>query len=319
MAISELHTGHSITFDSFNFTQLESLTYSTNAETLEGFATGCPEIFFQGMLSQPIEFSFTTSQLRGVFIGLDESNFYTVCPVGVTTIDYREVVNCGIRFGRGVPTHISAVVGKALIVIDSLEADGDSAATVDGRIYPIFDGLNTPVIWLENVTLPAPCFFNEVYLVGGNFIFGEIPVTGVQRLRIDFNTELLRHSDRGDLWDSFIAVKTHAPVITVDAFQLDEITQIPVSGRAIGSPIGPQYASFFLRQMINLSDDGFDGRYVDGENRHIRFQCLTALHHVSDATFSGPNEEVVVTYTFHLTAPAEAVVPMDVAVDVSIP
>ncbi len=318
MAITELHTGHSISFDSTSITQLGSLSYGTNAETLEGFSTGCPEIFFQGMLSQPIEFSFSTSQLQSVFVSMDESNFYTVCPGGITTIDYREVENCGIRFPRGMATHIKAAVGEALIVIDSLEASGDGEATVDGRIYPIFDGSNVPVIWTDGVVLPDPCHFDQVYVVGPYFVFGEALVNGVQRLRIDFNTELLRHSDRGDLWDSFIAIKSHAPVITVDAFQMDQIFAVPVSGRSIGGESPPDSARFFLRRMINLSDDTFDGRYQDGEARHIRFECLAALHHVSEASYSGPNEEVILTYNFHCVAPVEATAPMDVAVDVVI-
>ncbi len=314
MPISQLHTGHNVLFESGSglISQISSLTYSTNTEILDGFSNGCPERLFAGVMKQMHEFQFTTSQLLTVLTYLDFTGFYTYCPSSVVYVYFREMVNCGVRFDSGFATHINAEMLRPFMVLDSIEVSQDSEASGEVKLLPIFDGIIEPVGWNDFGTLGGACGSTQHYVPGPVFLGGVGLIDGVQRIRIDFNTNLHEHSAKGDPWPCWIGVKDHAPRVTIDVLDMPQVVKTAIAGVSVGGTGGanPRSARFYLRRMENLSNTGFDGRYDDAESEHLQFDTIFALLHIGELSYSGPNEEVITQMVFETVAVSPNTAPL---------
>ena len=60
----------------------------------------------------------------------------------------------------------------------------------------------------------------------------------------------------------------------------------------------PYAARFYMRAIEGLSEIGQDGRFDDATPIHLQFDTNFALFHIGEASYSGPNDEVVTTMVF---------------------
>lgn len=204
-----------------NFVDLAERTLSDIGPTYTGSRQATPAVQFG---------TTDVATMLGIFTNTG------VCrdlSAGNVDLEYKAGVNRGMRVADATTSHLRLrASSNAYAAWESLQADAGGNAELRGRIVPIFDGTNDPLIPTASVAITATSTS-----VANLWTLGPIKLNGttldlVQGFNWQNNVEYDEHvADRGFLtWSSIRAI---TPVVTIRTKKTDYFATYGTRGTAL--------------------------------------------------------------------------------------
>ena len=165
---------------------------------------------------------------------------------------------------RDVSGHKSVTFRDGLLVPRQLSCAHGADADLSLEAFATYDGVNEPLIFS---TAALPTGFDDAQRYGlGPVLVGNVPLTGVRQVDIDFGLTVEPEGGNGEVWDRFVSVVEAKPVVTLRGIDLNWLgaTTFPLGGRIA---LHTNTSIYFLRRATG-------GTYVsDASAAHVRVSC----------------------------------------------
>lgn len=186
---------------------------------------------FLAMYAQKIAPGFTTRSIATALglCGLSGVDISTLS--AFTFYAYKHRLSGSRETGAA---HRSFNFGDGLLFPMRLSCDFRGDATLDYGLITVYDGINSPMVVTDSVALPTGTISDEFFSLGPCKV-GNVTLTQVRSVQIDFGLNVEAIGADSDIWDTFVSIVTQQPQITlrgIDVQWLTESTGIPLAGKA---------------------------------------------------------------------------------------
>lgn len=117
-------------------------------------------------------------------------------------------------------THRSYTMADGILVPRRLTCQHGQAAVIEYEAIPVWDGVNDPIVPASTVALPADAT-SELRWGLGSAKVGNISLSLVQSLEIDFGIQLSAEGGDGDQWPTHVSIINILPTITLQGIDPD--------------------------------------------------------------------------------------------------
>ena len=276
MSVSVGYVLHGIVTPSSFYSQLESASPRSGVGSFNVIPAGHTQPLFVGAHEVKPEITFGTHQLATALaefgiLGSDLS-------AGNVDFHYKKLDELADRVADASTAHIRLRAAEAFGYLQSISANQGQLATASGTLALAYDGTNAPLVPAGSLALGGTPTGTENFTLGPVSINGSA-VNGVQSMSIELNPEVIMLSGDGEVYSTFIAIKSIAPVVTITTHTLDAWASYGLGGTALSA------FSAFLRKK-----DADGDNIANATASHIGFSGATGKVTVesSDGTGSDP-------------------------------
>lgn len=201
---------------------LKSATPAMNVEFTKKRGGAAVTLSFVGAAKAAPSIPFTTTAIKTILDACSAGDGVSIASFEATNCDlcFRRADAFGSREAINAGNALIVRADTAALVWNSIEA-GEDEATIECEVHPTYDGTNLPLIGLGSQNIAAHQNVGDVFALGpckvnGNFL------DGVTRWQLAQNLELIKKFGSGNAYPTFVALKSTAPVLTVDTPDLDQ-------------------------------------------------------------------------------------------------
>jgi hypothetical protein len=296
MSVDGVHLLHGVNFPSGAFlAQLTDATPQANLTDVIGFAAGQPDPQFVGTRMSKFDQPFTSTQLKTV-LDLCGAQFAADLSAGNTDFYYKKAKNLGVRESPAGTLHLRLRMASGVAYWTDLSASHGQDATITGRILPLYNGSNPPMVPAGGVALAGTPIAAEWYTLGPVYI-NSTPIAGLQSVGLSLNLQAFELGSDGDIYSTFCGVARRQPVLNLTSLKADLWSSYGLLGAALTS-----WAVYFRRH----DPDG--GIYANNQNQHIAITGTTGKI-VPNSTSGGSGDAPSQTSLRALLRSANAVDP----------
>ncbi|MFQ5414659.1 MAG: hypothetical protein ACE5E6_09400 [Phycisphaerae bacterium] len=231
--------------------------------------------------------SIVAQKPRGSFTTLNIAQALTI--TGATGVDIASLAN-GLRFyaqkhadsgstRAAGAVHRRYTMSAGLLAPRSLSANHGDDATLSYDALAKYDGVNDPLVEVDNVSLPSGLTDERFTLA--KVTLGGILLDSKVSLDVEFGIQANSEGADSDIWDTFLDVATIVPRLTLRGVDIEwlKAANIPFAGR-VGTHAN---TTFYLRQRLD------QGTFHDpSAPKHIQF-TMDGVIHIDDAFDGSPN------------------------------
>ena len=228
------------------------------------------------------------------------------CDASAVTLYYQKVSNLSGRVAHATAEHSKVDAALARMYISNITAGNRTLAVAKGRIVPVSDGTNAPLVRTGSVAVTAAAPTTAEAYVLGPISVNATKLQGCNNLDVNLNPVEWDLSDESFEHTTFAAGNTVAPVIS---FVTTDPTALTYHKMAITSL--NKFRAHLIRKKRN------ETRYTDVETQHIRFEAVDGIILVQSVTGS-PREYRVEVHATGADVDAFAGVPITISVAVAI-
>jgi len=243
MAAPSVYYPHAIIFpDATTITQFDKLEPENNYADLTEYSASDVMPLYTGSHSAAPQLRFKTPQIKKF---LDHIDVDSVCgdeSSGNLDIMYRAGTNKGTRVATITTSHLRArMTSNAWIALESISAKDGELAELDGRIQPVWDESNNPIIWTAGVANAGTAAAGDLFGLGPIKLQGSF-IEGVMGWDLNLNLEYEEIRGDGKGFPVYLAVKRARPVLSFDTTDRAVMATYGAAGTALSG------LSFFLRK-----------------------------------------------------------------------
>jgi hypothetical protein len=299
MAVANAHVLHGILNGASFISQVTNARVSPQINEQVSFAAGLPVPLFVGNLGQNPDITFDTTQLVTILDLVKSSTTPIIKDLSGANTDlyFKVVAERGTRTADASLAHLRFRAAEAVLICNQITAGHQSEASASCRIALPYDGTNEPLVPAGSLAL-AGTPSAATHFVAGPVFINTVQVTGIQDITIDFGWQLFEIGGGGELYNTFLAVQSQAPSVTITT------TNVPwptygLNGTALTA------LSVYLRKVSAT------GRVANGTAQHIKFAATAGDIFISDTT-SGNNDMASTTIRMPLVAPSATGDPLSI-------
>lgn len=229
------------------------------------------------------------------------------CNASVVNLYYQKVSSLSGRVAAATAEHSIVSAALARMYISNVTAGNRALASAKGRIVPVSDGTNAPLIRTGTTAIAAATPSTAEEFVLGPISFHQTYFRGCNNLDVNLNPTEWDLHDESFEHTTFAAGNTIAPVIS---FNTSDPTALTYHKMEI-SATNKIFRAHLIRKKRNAT------RYIDAETQHIRFEALNGIILVQSVSGS-PREYRVEVHATGADADLFTGVPLVAAVNVAI-
>lgn len=281
-------------FDPSFYSQIDDATPSPNVQAMLGTPAGHTQPLFRGVRGLKPDISFRTTQLATLLTELPSASLFAAdLTSGNVDLLYKQVTDRGTRLADATTGHTRLRLQDAMMHLRSIDVGHQRDAVADVRILAMYDGTNAPIVPAGSVALSGTPTAAEYFGLGPVSINGSA-INGVQECSINLNPQTIERGSDSDHYDTFAALMTIDPVITLRGLAIEPWTVYGLNGTALTS------LSLWLRKLNNDASGG--APYVaNATEQHILFTAAAGLITVGRSS-GGGSSEVTTEIMLHLRA-----------------
>ena len=302
MTVSTVEVLRGFDADGNAYRQLGSADVEYNTEVMSIIASGDAFPRWVGANGEQQGIPFETPQLATLLAQCGLQG----CDASPVTLYYQKVSNLSGRVAHDTAEHTLIDAASARMYISSISAGNRAMAMARGRIVPVSDGTNSPLIRTGSsaITDAAPTTAEA-------FVLGPISVH-TTKLKACNNFELNFNAQEWDLSDESFAHRTFAASNTIS----------PVISFMTTDPTAPTYHKAAITSSNKLRvhlirKKRHEERYLDNETQHIRIEAVDGMVLVQQVSNS-PREYRVEIYATGDDADGWTSVPLTITVNSAI-
>lgn len=233
MSVGELYvlSGVNINPVSTVLNGIADLQYEDGAEEIVLGADGSVDPTFVSVFQQTPRFRFTTFNLAAALAQVGISGLGIAATPGLD-LWFAQVDDLGTRLGAS--SHLKCAMVSGLMYPTELIAPHGGEARLSYEVVPQYDGSNNPFTFTANQSLPTIAALTTVWTCGPVVINGT-QLAGVEEIRVDFGITLFTRAGDGDVWPTFVAIRTRQPRIRVRCSKISALTSFGLTGVAQGA------------------------------------------------------------------------------------
>jgi hypothetical protein len=285
MTVANVYVLHGIQTPSAFFSQVEEAGPTPAAQQMLAAPAGIPVPMFRGIRGLKPEVPFRTTQLNTLLGLCTIANCGGAdLSAGNTDLYYRAVSNMGVRVADGTQSHKRLRMNKAYLHWRTLTARHQGEASADCRLVAMYDGSNAPMVPAGGVALAGTPATGQLFGLGPVTINGSALGDELE-MSVDLAPTFYVAGGGSQPYDTFLAVKTINPVITIKRLDQSAWT---VFG-AVGGPLTGNGFVAYLRAMCADATGGV--AYVaDTTGAHIKISALAGMVCVEGSSGGGDSE-----------------------------
>jgi len=237
------------------YTQLEQADVEFNDQLISHIAAGDTHPRFVAKNGSEPAIPISTQQVAAALTQCGNMGA-AVSPVDVY---YRKVSNLTGRVAHGTAEHIRFRATLARMYLDSVSAGNKQEAVASGRIVPVSDGTNAPLIRYGNATITSILPSTGEGFVLGPISYGTssaVKLQGCDGLEIALNPTQMEFGDESEETITFAAGDTIAPTVS---FSTTDVSVDALRGQPVVN---------FRAHLLRKKDQ--EDTYLDNESQHIR-------------------------------------------------
>jgi hypothetical protein len=259
MSVSTVQVLHGILFPGAQFlSELTDTTPAANIDMLVGKAAGHPDPLFLANQGVKPDVRFNTPQLKTI-LDLCSTAFVADLSGGNTDLFYKQVTNLGVRLAAATTSHLRFRMASSVLYWTSIGAQHQQIASLAGRIVPIYNGTNAPIVPAGSLALSGTPAAAEYYTLGP-VVINTVTLPGVQSWTLDLGIRVMEVSSDGDVYTTFCAIQEREPVLEVTSLETGAWATYGLDGTAVSALV------FYLRKK---AADG--GNVANGTTGHMSF------------------------------------------------
>jgi len=270
--------------------QITDTTPSSNSEILTGMAAGFALPLFKGIRGQKPDITFTSTSVAAILnlIKAGGSNYCLDLSAGNVDLLYIKGKNLGIREAIGSSVHARLRVARGFLYWTTIAATHQQDATIACRLVACFDGTNNPIVPAGSVAVSGTPTADSFYTLGPVAVNGA-PLYDEQGMTLNSGIEAEEAGAAGEIWASYVGVKTISPTMSVDA--LGQPWRYGITGSTLSA------VTAYLRNKA--PDSG--GNVANTTATHIKFTAANGII-LPDSTKAGTNDPAETTLSLELRA-----------------
>jgi hypothetical protein len=303
MAVSTLHVLHGVVSGSTMISQVVNARAIADIQTLVAESAGLPFPLFVGNMGQNPGLPLETTQVKTVLDTTGALTSISDLSGFNTDLYFKAVQDLGRRVADATLGHLRFRMSQAFMTLDRITAGNRTEAVASARIGCTFDGTNAPLVPAGSLALAGVPSSAEHFVAGPVFL-NTVQLPGVQDITIEFNRVLMEVSGDGELYNTFAAMQSYSPVITIRT-PTNPWTTYGLNGTVLTA------GSFYLRKVAPT------GRVADGTAEHIKFAATAGLITVDEST-GGNNEQSMTTVRVTLVGANATTEPITVNTAIAI-
>lgn len=228
------------------------------------------------------------------------------CDASEVDLYYQKVSSLSGRVDDDELQHSIVNAALARMYITNITAGNRAMASARGRIVPVSDGTNAPLVRTGSLAITAAAPSTAEAFVLGPISVNATKLQGCNNLDVNLNPSEWDLHDESFEHTTFAANNTITPVLS---FVTTDPTAPTYHKTAITS--SNKFRAHLIRKKRN------DTRYTDVETQHIRFESVDGIVLVQSVSGS-PREYRVEVYSTGADADSFTGVPLTVSVNVAI-
>lgn len=272
----------------FSLYEIENLTIDTGLKESIQYASGQVDPSYTAVMTSQPMVTFTTKELNTAIAGgitYDPPLAITTGGAGITSADiyWIGMAQKGTRTTGG--TQFKCSILNGMVIPKSVKCSQGQPATMDCEIRTVYDGTNNPLTFATAATLASTPVFGQLFTLGPVEINGTT-INGVQSTTVDFGFDLVNLASSGDVFDTFIAVKTRNPKITFTTTEVVELNTLGLTGTAQG--VAANTVVYFQK----LTE--FGTRVAAATAAHIKLNLSASQGFIYATNLSGNNNDTAI-------------------------
>lgn len=286
MAIGNIYVLHGVqTPDNF-YANVRDVTPSTVMDLMQEFAAGYPQPLFTAVRGIAPEIVIETPMVGTAIteFGLFGKNH----TAGNVDLYYKKVASQGVREADASLVHVRLRMQNAFGYIQQITAGHQQEAMARIRIVSPWDGVNEPIVPAGSLALAGTPAAAEFYGLGPVDI-NNTAVNGIRDLTVDLKAEVMELGDASELFHSFVAIRSVAPVITGRCLEQLWPTYT-LDGTALVDDVNGDGIELYLRRKAS---DG--GNVANATANHVKLTGRQGLVTV-ESTAGGGNDEALTNF-----------------------
>lgn len=303
MAASTVYVLHGIVNSSTFISQIDNAQVSSGVQTMIAQAAGMPNAQFAATMSANPGITFDSPQLKTILDLTGAMSGIANLSGANTDLHFKKVSDLGRRVADATTEHLRFRMAQAWLSLESITAGHRSVASASCRVGTTYDGSNSPLVPAGTLAL-AGTPTAALHYVAGPVYLNTVALPGVQDITIDFQRQIMELGGEGELYNTFAALQTYNPVITIRCLEHKWDTY-GLNGTALTA------GSFYLRKLART------GRVADGTAEHIKFAATAGLITVDDSS-GGASEPSMTTYRITLIGADSTTEPITVDTAIAI-
>lgn len=265
MTTANVYYVHAVKLLSGTITQLTEATPSYGFTDLVEFASGQTGPQFTGTSQSNPDLNFTSVQLNTVLAEIDTEGICVDLSGGNVDIEYKKGNPHGTRVADGTAGHLRGrLESNALLYWESIRASQGQNAEIRARLLPVWDTVNDPIVFTNNVALTATSAANPVYTLGRIDLNGT-NIAAVTDLDWNNNIQAEEVADSGEPFISYGAIRTFSPQFTFRSRDTTLLQSYGSRGTTLTS-----FEVYFRKRSTNLIS------VADGTAEHIKLSNASA-------------------------------------------
>lgn len=270
MAVSDIFLLHALVLDAdgspVHLTQLESAGAEFQQETISHVSAGDTHPRFVACNGAEETIPFTCKQIADVIAVLGNMG----ADVSPADLYYRKVSNLTGRVDAGTAEHLRFRATLARAYWETLTIGHRQEAMISGRVIPVWDGANDPLIRSVTALTAVPPSTRQGFVLGP-VSYGDVSqvkIADVDQVQVNLNPEQFRRSDESDEATTFAAGDTIRPVLNISTTDaaVDLLHRQPVRNLRV--------------HMLRKKDEGC--AWLNNELQHVRCTVNRGMYVVNE-------------------------------------
>jgi hypothetical protein len=276
MSVSSVWVLHGVQTPSNFYSVLEDATPAPTIDAMVQFASGHPQPLFTAVRGLKPEIVFRTMMVGTAIAEL--GLFGADLSAGNVDLYYKKVTDHGVREAAASLVHLRLRMVNAFAYIRSIRAAHRQEGSCEVRVVSPYDGVNAPIVAAGSQALAGTPAAAEFYGLGPVSI-NSVAQGGVQDAQIELNPDVMELGDASETYDTFCAVRSIQPVVTVRGLDTAPWTAYGAAGAALSA------LSVYLRRK---APDGHN--VADGTASHVKISGTSGLVTIDNSSGGGNTE-----------------------------
>ncbi len=271
MTVSAVEVLRGFDADGNEYRQLNQADVEFNAEVMSIIAAGDNFPRWVGANGERQGIPFETAQLATLIAQCGVEG----CDASPVTLFYQKVSSLDGRVANDTAEHSKLDAAAARMYITNITAGNRQMAMARGRIVPVSDGTNSPLIRTGSTAISGATPSTAEAFVLGPISVNTTKLKGCDNFDLNFNGQEMELSDESFAHLTFAARNTTSPV-------LSWVTNDPSSPTYHRAAItsSNKFRCHLIRKKRH------EERYADNETQHIRIEVVRGMILVQQVTGS---------------------------------